>query len=186
MARAPRPIQYGAGSSLTTVFSAPPRQDTPIPWSGRVTCLFRSRRGSGFDRRAHRGIVSGALMQTPKRVRAAMNRPTRSEHRSANIAVVTVGFAIALQARSPVNPARSEERPGETLAPNRPQGPPGGRTLVMAGSRPETLPTAGPVANPRGTWAKKRKRRRGLSAAFPENQGAGCFRNRPGNSGGRI
>lgn len=43
-------------------------------------------------------------MQTLKRVRAAMNRPTRLEHRGANIAVVTVGFAIALRARSPVNP----------------------------------------------------------------------------------
>jgi len=49
-----------------------------------------SRRSSGFDRRAHRGIVSGAYMQTPNRVRAAMNWPTRSEHRHANIAATTI------------------------------------------------------------------------------------------------
>ncbi|MFO0491416.1 MAG: hypothetical protein ACK51T_03185, partial [bacterium] len=36
--------------------------------------LRRLHKGSGFDRRAHRGIVSGAFMQTTRQSRAAMNR----------------------------------------------------------------------------------------------------------------
>lgn len=72
-------------------------------------------------------------MQTPKRVRAAMNRPTRSEHRGANIAVVTVGFAIALRARSPVNPRPFGRETWRDFGPSLPRGPPDRRTLVMAG-----------------------------------------------------
>ena len=83
-------------------------------------------------------------------------------------------------------PARVPERPRETLAPKLANGGVGPCSPVMAVGRSETLPDPRPPRKPCQTRARKRKRRRGLSAAFPENQGAGCFRNRPGNSGGRI
>ena len=83
----------------------------------------------GFDRRSHRGIVSGALMQTPKHVRAATNRPARSERSDANLAVVTVGFAIALRARSPVNPRPFGRETWRNFGPSLPIG----ETLSSAG-----------------------------------------------------
>jgi hypothetical protein len=41
-----------------------------------------------------------------------------------------------------------------------------------------------PGVNLRGTRVRKRRRRQGLSAASFVNRGAGCFCNRPVNSGG--
>jgi len=94
--------------------------------------------------------------------------PLRSPHRRDNL----------------FTPARVPERPRETLAPKRANGCVEPCSPVMAVGRSKTLPDPRPPCKPCQSRARKRKRRRGLSAAFPENQRAGCFRNRPGNSAG--
>ena len=85
----------------------------------------------------------------------------------------------------PITPARISARDSETSARNhRPRHRPGQRGLSTAfGPRDREQPR--PLAN-LATTGQNDERRRGLSAASFVNRRAGCFCNRPGNSGGWI
>lgn len=120
--------------------------------------------GATCPRREHAGLI-----QTPLRT----HRKHGSQHR-----------ARPCEREVPLTRAPGDVRRGETLGQNRVRGARRGRGRLWPCSRAETRLVSAPFANPRGTWAKTRKRRRGLSAAFPENQRAGRFRNRPGNRAG--
>ncbi len=96
-------------------------------------------------------------MQTPKHVRAAMNRPTRSEHRGANIAVVTVGFAIALRARSPVNPRPFGRETWRDFGPSLPPRAAGSPDAGYGGLKARDVADGGPSRQPSRNVGQKSK-----------------------------
>jgi hypothetical protein len=98
------------------------------------------------------------------------------------IAIATASIPPS-RARTPHHPGTRRRETRRDFGPKpRPEAQVGRSRLWTRGAA-ETHPAAGRARDPFGTWAKTRKRRRGLSAAFRENQRAGCFRNRPSNSG---
>lgn len=119
--------------------------------------------GATCPRREHAGLI-----RTPLRT----HRKHGSQHR-----------ARPREREFPLTPAPVDERRGETLGQNRVRGARRGRGRLWPWLGRETRLASAASGPTFGTWAKTRKRRRGLSAAFPENQRAGCFRNRPGNRG---
>lgn len=147
------------------------------------------RHGFGIARGVHAGSGDGARPSVaPYAVRVSGAHPREPlDRRSSPVA----SMARARPWRSHpffardllITPAVRDRACGETFAASR---------RVLVGGPVRRLwhdpggETPGMLANLRQSRGGMRKRRRGLSAAFPENQRAGCFRNRPGNSGGRI